>query len=89
MGNELKDSENDLKQARGCLIVVGAIFVLSAVYTAIGIIFKGEGFLHEYNGDIESPSTNFEHLRTTFFIFIIALVMFIYFYIRYKKKKGK
>lgn len=71
-------------ESKGCLLFAGVIFVITAIATSIGLVFKGEKYLYEYT-DFESDSTNIEYLRTSFFVLVVALVYFLY--TRFKRNK--
>lgn len=78
--------DRDSESSKGCLLVAGAIFALNSIVTSIGLIFHGEKYLNDYT-DYESGSTNLGYLTTTFCVFIIALIYFIY--TRVKSSKNK
>ncbi len=78
----LNDADKDSK---GCLFIGVGSFILVSIATAIGIIFKGTGYLRE-TSDIESDTNNLSYLKTTFFIAIVSIIIFVY--VNYLKRKN-
>jgi len=68
----------------GCLILGGGAFLLSCVGTIFGIIFEGKSYLDGYS-DEDGEITNFSHLRFTFGLFVVAII--IYAIQKYKSDK--